>query len=145
MIDGVVINKLTTHSDTRGFFREVVRFPEFKNIPVGQVSHSLVQEGVSKEGHGHVYQHQWNYVVSGRIKVTLIDTRVDSNTFKEVMEFVAGDENEPLAYYFPPGVLHGYTCIAGPLHIIYMTSGVYDPHDEIRMENKEWNVYIKGD
>ena len=40
------------------------------------------------------------------------------------MEFPVGDDQQPLAYFFPPGVMHGYECVTGPLHIIYVTSGV---------------------
>lgn len=36
-------------------------------------------------------------------------------------------------YYFRPGVLHGYKYIDEPMHIIYVTSGVYDLSDEIRI------------
>ena len=134
MIDGVKIIKLTTHEDERGFFREIFRFPEhFQNIPVGQLSHSHVKEGIVKAWHGHVYQSQWNYVVSGQIKVALYDNREDSSTYKETMELVVGDETEPMAYFFPPGVLHGYKCIQGSMQIIYVTSGVYDLEDEVRL------------
>ncbi len=135
MIDGVKIIKLTTHEDDRGFFREIFRFPkQFEGIPVGQLSHSMVQEGVVKAWHGHAYQSQWNYVVSGQLQVALYDNRKDSRTYKELYEFVVGDGLDPLAYYFPPGVFHGYKCIQGPMQIIYATSGVYDLEDEVRME-----------
>lgn len=141
MIDGVKIIELTTHGDDRGFFREIFRFPEqFAGMPVGQLSHSQVKEGVVKAWHGHVYQSQWNYVVSGQIQVALFDNRQDSSTYKDTMEFIAGDESKPLAYYFPLGILHGYKCIRGPMQIIYVTSGVYDLEDEIRKSNKELNV-----
>ena len=136
MIDGVKIIKLTTHEDDRGFFREIFRFPEqFEGIPVGQLSHSMVQEGVVKAWHGHVYQSQWNYVVSGQIKAALFDNRKDSNTYEDTMELVAGEGVESIAYFFPPGVLHGYKCIHGPMQIIYVTSGVYDLDEEIRIAN----------
>ena len=49
------------------------------------------------------------------------------------MEFLVGDGQEPCAYFFPPGVLHGYKCLKDPMHIIYVTSGVYDLSDEIRL------------
>ena len=105
MIDGVKIVELTTHEDERGFFREIFRFPEqFEGVPVGQLSHSLVKEGVVKAWHGHVYQSQWNYVVSGQIKVALYDNRKESSTYKEIKEFTAGNDIEPLAYFFPPGI-----------------------------------------
>jgi len=133
MIEGVKIIDLKTHSDERGFFREIFRFSEqFDDIPVGQMSHSLVNEGVIKAWHGHVYQSQWNYVVSGKIQVALYDGRKDSSTYRKLMEFSAGEE-DIAGYFFPPGVLHGYKCVAGPMQIIYVTSGVYDLGDEIRV------------
>lgn len=73
MIEGVIIKELVTHTDDRGFFREVFRFSEeFKNLSIGQLSHSLVKEGVIKAWHGHVYQSQWNYVVVGKIRSSII-------------------------------------------------------------------------
>jgi dTDP-4-dehydrorhamnose 3,5-epimerase len=144
VIDGVKIIKLTTHGDDRGFFREIFRFPEqFADVPVGQLSHSQVKEGVVKAWHGHVDQSQWNYVVSGQIQVALYDNREDSSTYKETLEFVVEDEADPIAYFFPPGVLHGYKCLKGPMQIIYVTSGVYDLEDEIRKANTDLNIHYK--
>lgn len=132
MIDGVEMIHLNTHEDDRGFFREIFRFnKQFEGIPVGQLSHSLVKTGVVKGWHGHVYQYQWNYVLSGEIIVTLFDNREESPTYRELMEFLAG-ENNPLGYFFPPGVLHGYKCVTGPMQIIYVTSACYDADDETR-------------
>lgn len=137
----VKIVELTTHGDDRGFFREIFRFPEqFADVLVGQLSHSMVNEGVVKAWHGHVHQSQWNYVVSGQIQVALFDNRKDSSTYKEIVEFIVGDEKKPVAYYFPPGILHGYKCLKDPMHIIYVTSDVYDLEDEIRMINKDLNI-----
>lgn len=142
MINGVIIKKPITHSDERGFFREIFRFTEeFKNIKAGQLSHSLVKDGVVKAWHGHKEQSQWNYVVSGKIKVALYDNRKNSSTYKEMIEFFVGDGEEVKAYYFPAGVLHGYKCLEGPMHIIYITSGVYDLSDEVRVPDD--NSYIE--
>ena len=111
MIDGVKIIKLTTHKDERGFFREIFRFPkQFSDVPVGQLSHSMVNEGIVKAWHGHVYQSQWNYVASGQIRAGLYDNRKDSETFRETMEFIIG-EDSPIAYFSPPGILNGYKCL----------------------------------
>jgi dTDP-4-dehydrorhamnose 3,5-epimerase-like enzyme len=54
-------------------------------------------------------------------------------TYRETMEFLIGDDEKPMAYYIPPGVLHGYKCLKGPMQIIYVTSGVYDLSDEVRI------------
>lgn len=141
MIEGVVIKNLITHSDERGFFREVFRFSEeFKNTNVGQISHSLVHKGILKAWHGHRVQSQWNYVVSGKIRVALHDNRESSSTYKQTIEFIVGSEEEKKAYFFPAGVLHGYKCLEDPMHIIYVTSGVYDLNDEIRIPHDEEQI-----
>ncbi|MBT6052637.1 MAG: dTDP-4-dehydrorhamnose 3,5-epimerase family protein [Candidatus Scalindua sp.] len=146
MIDGVKIIELTTHKDDRGFFREIFRFTEhFENTLVGQLSHSLVNEGVIKAWHGHVYQSQWNYVVSGQIKVALYDNRKTSVTYKETMEFVVADDMKPIAYFFPQGVMHGYKCMKGPMQIIYVTSGVYNIDDEIRISKSDLGIGYNWD
>lgn len=69
----------------------------------------------------------------GLIKVALHDFRPDSPTFRETMKFLVGDNQSAQVNYFPPGVLHGYKCISGPMHIIYVTSGTYDLSDEVRI------------
>jgi dTDP-4-dehydrorhamnose 3,5-epimerase len=37
----------------------------------------------------------------------------------------------------PPGVAHGYRCLLGPAHVIYVTSGTYDPEDEVRIAHDD--------
>jgi dTDP-4-dehydrorhamnose 3,5-epimerase len=144
LIDGVKIIEITTHKDERGFFREIFQFPEqFNGLSVGQLSHSLVNKSVVKAWHGHLYQSQWNYVVSGQIKVALLDNRKESIAYEEIYEFVTGDESKPMAYFFPPGILHGYKCLKGPMQIIYVTSGVYDLEDEIRIPFDDPEIEFK--
>jgi len=141
MIEGVIIKNLVTHTDERGFFREIFRFTnEFKNITIGQISHSLVYERVIKGWHGHNQQSQWNYVVTGEIKVVLSDNRKESKTFGKIMEFIIGEGDGSKAYFFPPGVLHGYKCIIGPMNIIYVTSGCYDLSDEVRIPLEDFCI-----
>jgi dTDP-4-dehydrorhamnose 3,5-epimerase len=134
MIHGVAFKELVTHTDERGFFREVIRGSDaFFTAGFGQLSHSLVAEGVVKAWHLHRWQTQWNYVIAGLIKVALHDTRPDSPTYRKTMDFMAGDGQTARAYMFPPGVAHGYRCLRGPMHIIYVTSGIYDLNDERRL------------
>ncbi len=138
MINGVRLIPLKTHTDERGFFREIFRFnTQFPNINVGQLSHSLVNEGVVKGWHGHLHQSQWNYVLQGTAKVVLKDDRQDSSTYGETMNFETGEGKEAIGYFFPPSILHGYRCIKGPMHIIYVTSGTYDLEDEVRLNLTE--------
>ena len=141
MIDGVVIKELVTHADERGFFRELIRVTDdFFKEGFGQLSHSLVYPGVIKAWHAHKIQGQWNYIAGGLIRVALYDFRPNSSSYRKTMEFLAGENQSAHVYYFPPGVLHGYKCISGPMHIIYVTSGVYDLADEIRIPQDEMSI-----
>lgn len=133
-IDGVIIKDLVTHEDARGFFREMLRIGvDFPVSHVGQLSHSLVNEGVLKAWHYHEKQGQWNYIACGEALVVLYDYRKDSKTFGNKIKMHLGKGFLPKAYFFPHGVLHGYKCLKGPMHIFYMTSGIYDPSEEVRL------------
>lgn len=134
MIDGVILKQLVTHADERGFFRELIRVTDdFFSAGFGQLSHSLVYPGIIKAWHAHKVQSQWTYVATGLLQVALHDNRPDSPTFRETMEFLAGDNQPASVYSLPSGVLHGYRCAHGPAHVFYVTSGVYDLSDEVRL------------
>jgi dTDP-4-dehydrorhamnose 3,5-epimerase len=141
MIEGVEFKSIISHVDERGYFRELIRKDDkILTEGLGQVSHSLVYSGVIKGWHGHEYQTQWNYVVNGLIFVALFDARKNSSTYKKTITFLVGDFQESQIYKFPPGVLHGYKCISGPMNIIYFTSGQYDLKDEIRVEHNNQDI-----
>ena len=132
-MEGVIIKERERHTDERGFFSEIFRFAEeFKNLKVGQLSHSLVKEGVIKGWHGHKEQSQWNYVVTGKARVVLYDNRYKSASYQMSQEFRIGDDVKPQAYFFSPGILHGYKCLE-KMHIIYVTSEVYNPEEEVKI------------
>jgi dTDP-4-dehydrorhamnose 3,5-epimerase len=138
MIEGVTVKKLVTHSDDRGFFREVIRVTDpFFTEGFGQLSHSLVYPGIVKAWHMHKLQSQWTYVVAGVLKVTLHDCRSNSPTFRKTLELIVGDQQPAAVYTLPPGVAHGYRCISGPAHVLYVTSGTYDIADEIRLPHND--------
>ena len=133
-IDGVVVKRLVTHSDERGFFREVMRETDEDFERFGQWSHSLMYPGVTKAWHIHRRQTDWWYVI-GAIKVALYDTREDSATKGQLMEFLMGDR-EATCLKIPPGVAHG--CRALVLsHLLYITSNVYSPEDEGRIPHDD--------
>jgi dTDP-4-dehydrorhamnose 3,5-epimerase len=141
VIEGVSIKNLVTHPDDRGFFRELVRSTDpFFGPGFGQLSHSLVYAGVVKAWHAHRSQVQWTYVTAGTLKVVLHDFRAGSPTFRETMEFLLGDDWPPAVYAFPPGVAHGYVCVKGPAHVLYLTSGTYDLEDEIRIPHDDPSI-----
>jgi dTDP-4-dehydrorhamnose 3,5-epimerase len=138
MIDGIIIKELTTHSDERGFFREIIRANDaFFAEGFGQWSHSLMYDGVIKAWHLHRVQTDWWYVVTGVLQIGLCDLRSDSLTYKESMEFLMGDYQKAKVLKIPPGIAHGCKTVQGPVHLLYMTSHVYNPADKIRIAHDD--------
>ena len=148
MIEGVVLKNLVTHADERGFFREIIHVTDdFFAEGFGQWSHSLMYPGVVKAWHIHVQQVDWWYVASGVLKVALHDTRPNSRTKRETMEFLMGDTQPAQVLSIPPGVAHGCKCVAGPAHLLYVTSKVYNPADEGRIPHDDPGIgydWLKG-
>ena len=138
MINGVEIKKLVTHTDERGFFREVIRVTdEFFSEGFGQWSHSLMFPGSAKAWHIHRRQIDWWYVPIGTLKVALYDTREDSPTHGELQELFLGENAESVVLRIPPGVAHGCKAIGGTAHLFYVTSRTYDPQDEGRIPHDD--------
>ncbi len=148
MIEGTVLEDLVTHTDERGFFREIIRVTdEFFAEGFGQWSHSLMYPGVIKAWHIHKKQIDWWYVCNGLLKVALHDTRPDSPSYRETMEFLMGDDQPARLLRIPPGVAHGCKCLSGPANLFYVTSSVYDPDDEGRIAHDDPEIgydWLKG-
>jgi dTDP-4-dehydrorhamnose 3,5-epimerase len=138
MIEGVESKSLVTHSDERGFFREIVRDSEgIVREGWAQVSHSLMFTGVAKAWHVHPTQVDWWYVVAGDLKVVLYDLRDSSATKGELQEFFLGDHYPAQLLKIPAGVAHGCKAISGPVHLVYLTSTVYERKEEGRIPHDD--------
>jgi len=148
MIDGVAFKELVTHTDERGFFREVIRATdEFFGEGFGQWSHSLMYQGVVKAWHIHKVQTDWWYVAHGVLKVALHDLRPQSRTYRQTMELLMGDHQPPRVLRIPPGVAHGCKCLSPQADLFYVTSRTYDPADEGRLPHDDPGIgydWLKG-
>jgi len=134
MIKDVVIKDLVTHTDDRGFFREIIRVDDdLFGEGFGQWSHSLMFDNVIKAWHFHHIQTDWWYVATGVLRVGLCDMRSESPTHKETMDFYMGDFQSSQVVKIPPGIAHGCKTIQGPVNLFYVTSQIYNPEDEIRI------------
>ncbi len=134
MIDGVMLKDLVTHADERGFFRELIRVTDdFFGEGFGQLSHSLMYQGVAKAWHIHYQQIDWWYVGSGVLRVALYDARQESPTHGEIMDFFMGENQPAQVLKIPTGVAHGCKVISGPCNLFYVTSSTYNPSDEGRI------------
>ncbi len=134
MIEGVEIKELVSHRDERGFFREIVRkTDEIAREGWAQASHSLMHPGVAKAWHVHPTQIDWWYVPVGDLKVALYDLREGSPTRCQLQELFLGEHYDARLLKIPAGVAHGCRAIGSTTHLIYFTSGCYDPAEEGRL------------
>jgi len=138
MIEGVVIKQLVTHTDERGFFREIIRETDEFFGHFGQWSHSLMYPGTAKAWHIHRKQTDWWYCI-GALKVALHDLREGSPTTRQTQVFFMGDPYGATCVMIPPGVAHG--CRALELtHLLYVTSNVYDTEEEGRIAHDDPSI-----
>lgn len=134
MINGVMIKNLVRHPDERGYFEELIRkTDEFFREGFGQLSHTFMAAGVVKAWHVHKTQIDWWFCTTGKIKAALYDKRENSTTFRELNEFIMGEESDNIMLKIPSGVAHGMKILEGPCHVIYVTSAIYNPEEEGRI------------
>ncbi len=135
-ISGVVVRPVQTHTDDRGFFRELWRCDQ-PDLPsqVAQTSITMSHPGVIKAFHGHAKQDDIWYVASGSARVVLVDRRSGSTTNGLVQTIVCG-EDAPCVIVIPRGVYHGYQVLGRrPVVLVYHVTKPYDPKhpDELRL------------
>ena len=138
MIEGVVIKKLVTHPDERGFFREIIRATDgFFAEGFGQWSHSLMYAGVAKAWHVHRVQTDWWYVAGGRAQGRAPRPAPRIAHARDDHGVSHGRPAPREGARVPPGVAHGCRCLCGAGAPFYMTSKMYDPADEGRIAHDD--------
>lgn len=148
MIEGVLVKDLVTHTDERGYFRELIRnTDDFFKEGFGQWSHSMMHQGATKAWHIHQRQIDWWYVAAGVLKVALHDRRPTSGTKGRTEEFLLGDGQAAKIVKVPPGVAHGCKAVSAQVHLFYVTNITYDPTDEGRIPHDDPGIgydWLKG-
>jgi dTDP-4-dehydrorhamnose 3,5-epimerase len=126
-IHDVIVKKLATHSDDRGYFREVVREDDNLLRHFGQSSVTKTYPGVIKAFHWHNDQDDVWYVVDGMARVVLYDRRDGSPTRGCTQVVYAGEDN-PVVILIPTGIAHGYQVLGNkPAVLFYHVTRAYDP------------------
>ena len=135
-IHGVFFKKIKSNNDKRGFFREIFKDDFLIKKKFKQISHSFIKKKVIKAWHIHKNQSQWNYLLKGKIQVYLYDMRLRSKTFKKHTTLSINSKKDSIMYYFPAGIAHGYITLSNENHMIYGTSGIYNPEEEYKISLK---------
>jgi dTDP-4-dehydrorhamnose 3,5-epimerase len=128
-IDGVVIKKLVTYPDDRGYLREVLREDDNLMAQFGQTVVTKTYPGVIKAFHWHQRQDDLWYVAAGMARVVLFDRRPGSPTGGRTQVVYAGEDN-PVLILIPAGIAHGYQVLGDrPVLLFYTVTQCYDPAD----------------
>jgi len=139
--DGVELDPLkVSQSKDGGVLIEV--FKKWENVLVGedimQVNYKEAPSGTTvNEFHLHQRQTDYWFVVKGRLQVGLFDFRDRWPTYRQNMIVLLGDwdkECPPFVLKIPCGVGHAFKVEGDDdLIMVYGTSQVYNPKDEIRI------------
>lgn len=128
-IHDVVVKKLVTHCDDRGYLREILRDDDELMERFGQTTITRTYPGVIKAFHWHQNQDDLWYVVDGMARIVLHDRREESPTYGQTQVVYAGEDN-PVLVLIPRGIAHGYQVLGNkPVLLIYHTTQSYDPHN----------------
>lgn len=147
-IHDVIIKPLVTHSDDRGYFREILRDDDSLLKHFGQTAITKTYPGVIKAFHWHQDQDDLWYVADGMARVVLYDRRPESSTCGQTQVIYAGEDN-PVLILIPTGIAHGYQVIGHkPVLLFYHVTKSYDPAhpDEMRIAfddpeiNFDWSI-----
>ena len=124
------------HKDDRGFFREWFKASRFFEIDplvhVKQANMSLSRKGVIRGIHFSIApegQAKFVTLISGHITNVLVDLRIGSPTYLNVVETELTEETGEVIF-IPTGVGHGFAVHSECARIVYLTSGEYSPEFE---------------
>ena len=126
-IQDVVIKRLITHSDDRGYFRELLRDDDNLLKRFGQTAITKSYPGVIKAFHWHEDQDDIWYVADGMARVVLYDRWQGSPTAVVTQVIFAGEDN-PVSILIPIGIAHGYQVLGSkPVLLFYHVTKSYNP------------------
>ena len=148
-IRDVIVRQLRKFNDRRGWLSEVFRHDEVPSefFPV-MAYISSTNPGVTRGPHEHVDQADlFCFLGPSNFKLRMWDNRADSNTYRNVMMLVVGEDN-PQAVVVPKGVVHAYQNIGAKDGIVincpnrlYQGENRGESVDEIRHEDDPNTIF----
>jgi dTDP-4-dehydrorhamnose 3,5-epimerase len=133
-IKDVVVRNLKVHLDGRGDVTELWSRPWVGDglSEVAHVYQSATDFGVIKCWHLHEVHTDQFTVTRGKLQVTLVDLREESETFGHVNVLFLGSL-QPRLIKIPPMVMHGWKALTAPeVIVVNLQSHVYAAEDEFK-------------
>lgn len=141
-IEGVYILEPRVFNDTRGYFFEVWKKPEF-DAHIGPVEFVQDNESMSSYGvlrglhyqKGEFSQAKLVRVIKGKVLDVAVDLRKSSPTFGQHVMVELSDENKR-QFFIPRGFAHGFLVLSEEAIFTYKVDNVYAPQADAGIR---WN------
>lgn len=134
-IKGIYEIKRPRREDNRGYFQEVVVFPEIEkltgvNFSEGQWNESLSFANVIRAIHAES-QAKLVRPVTGKIFIAFVDFRPESETFGDHVTLEYDALQDSRVFFLPKGIGNSI-CVVGdsPVKYEYVVSTTYNPNDK---------------
>ena len=134
-IPGVVIIQPKVFGDSRGYFMESFKAPDFAaaGLPVNFVQDN---ESSSTKGVLRGLHFQKNHTQGKLVRVThgtvfdvAVDVRPGSETYGQWVGVTLSSEKKNM-FYIPEGFAHGFLVLSDSAEFVYKCTDVYDPTSE---------------
>lgn len=134
-IDGVFVVDVNTHDDSRGYFMETYKEPDFLEAGITakfvQDNQSSSVRGVLRGLHFQIQHPQSKLVrvISGEVFDVAVDLRQSSQTFGQWVGVTLSAKNRR-QLFIPQGFAHGYLVLSSTAEFVYKCDDIYHPGDE---------------
>lgn len=150
-LPGVYVAQLTAFEDSRGSLMELYRTDQLPNRLTPVMAYiSYTHTGQTRGPHEHVQQTDVFAFVAGTGKLYLWENRnrvYPRSGVRQPFQLELTAE-APLGVIVPPGVVHAYRCLAGPLvcvngpNALYRGPNALEEVDEIRWEERPDSPFV---
>lgn len=134
-IEGVVVVDVKSYGDTRGYFMETYKQPDFEaggiDVNFVQDNQSASVKGVLRGLHFQIKHPQSKLVrvVAGKVFDVAVDLREGSPTWGKWEGAILSAENHR-QLFIPRGFAHGFLVLSDYAEFCYKCDDVYHPNDE---------------
>ena len=134
-IEGVTIVDVKAYGDSRGYFMETYKKPDFVaggiDVDFVQDNQSSSTKGVLRGLHFQINHPQSKLVrvVSGEVFDVAVDLREGSPTYGKWEGVILSAENKR-QFFIPRGFAHGFLVLSDTAEFCYKCDDVYHPNDE---------------
>ena len=137
MIEGVLKTKLRTIQIETDYLRDIIKKNQLKNKKFGEIYISTISYKKIRAWKKQIKITQNLVVPHGKVKITLVDDRKNSKTYKK-KQIVTLTENPYFRLTIPPNIWYGFEGISRNFSmIVAVTDYLFNEKDVIRKKYKK--------